>query len=227
MSLADQPDGEPAADPTSEVPAGAEEASLPNLAALRWPIVQALSELGRAASDDEIAEHVANSLNLTQLQRTVMIPSGRGTKLRNRIGWAVHELKEIDAVHYPSSGQRALTPLGQEVDEERIKALRRAYEASKSSTGADQPEDQERTETPAAWLIRAGRNSERYDYNIEHGLAALGWDDVPDLRNFSNRGELEDILRSDLPGSSDRSISNQAGQLWRLRTELRVGDLVS
>ena len=60
-----------------------------------------------------------------------MIPSGQETKLRNRIGWAVHELKEIDAVHYPEPAYRALTTLGSEIDEDRIKALRTEFEANK------------------------------------------------------------------------------------------------
>ena len=82
------------------------------------------------------------------------------------------------------------------------------------------------TAAPAAWLIRAGRDSERYDYNIEHGLVGLGWSQIPDLRSFSSRDDLEAALRSGSPDASGGTISNHAGQLWRLRTELRVGDLV-
>ena len=82
------------------------------------------------------------------------------------------------------------------------------------------------TAAPTAWLIRAGRNSERYDYNIEHGLVGLGWSQIPDLRSFSSRDDLEAALRLGSPDASGGTISNHAGQLWRLRTELRVDDLV-
>ena len=188
--------------------------------------MQALCEMGRAASDDEIAEHVADSLNLTQQQRTVMIPSGRETKLRNRIGWAVHELKEIDEVHYPRPGHRALTPLGLEVDEEQIKTLRTAFEASKSSSGVEQQEGQEQTDTPAAWLIRAGRNADRYDYNVENGLVSVGFGDGPDLSEVSSRDEIAELVSRESPKASEAQVRASAGQLWTLRSRVRCGDLV-
>ena len=131
MSVTDQPTQDTAADPAAAVPALDEQAPIPSPSRLMWPVVQALREIGRAARDSEIAEHVADSLNLPQQQRTEMIPSGQETKLRNRIGWAVHELKEIDAVHYPEAAYRALTTLGSEIDEDRIKALRTEFEANK------------------------------------------------------------------------------------------------
>ena len=81
-------------------------------------------------------------------------------------------------------------------------------------------------EMPTAWLIRAGRDGDRFDYNIEHGLACLGWDDVPDLRGFSSRQELRDALRLYFPESREGTISNYTSQLWRMRTDVRVGDLV-
>ena len=226
MSITDQPDRDPAEDPTSEVPSDADKTSLPNLSALRWPTVQALREMGGAASDDEIAEHVADSLNLTQQQRTVMIPSGRETKLRNRIGWAVHELKEIDAVHYPRPGHRALTPLGLEVDEEQVKILRTAFETSKSSSSVEQQEGHEQTDTPAAWLIRAGRNAEFYDYNVENGLVSVGFGDLPDLSEVSSRDEMAELVSGESPTDSEAKVRARAGQLWALRSRVCCGDLV-
>ena len=188
--------------------------------------MQALRALEKAASDLEIGEHVADAMALTQQQRTAMIPSGQETKLKNRVGWTVHELKEIGVLHYPEPGRRALTPLGLEVTEERISELRAAYKASKSSASPDQADDQEQPEPPSAWLIRAGRNGERYDHNIDHGLVGLGWGRLPNLRSFSSRQDLEDAVRIGLPDNSRASISNHTGQLWRLRTDVRVGDLV-
>ena len=226
MTFTDQPDGNPTAGATDDAPADDEQLWISNRARLWWPVVQALRTLGRAASDAEITEQVADAMGLTQEQRTAMIPSGQETKLRNRVGWAVHELKEIGAVHCPEPAYRALTALGSRVEEEQVKALRAEFIQSKSSSEVDQPTDEEQPDSPAAWLIRAGRNGERYDYNIEHGLAGLGWGQMPDLRSFLSRRDVEGVLRSHLPDATDGSISNHAGQLWRLRTGLRVGDLV-
>ena len=82
------------------------------------------------------------------------------------------------------------------------------------------------SDTPTAWLIRAGRDGDRFDYNVEHGLACLGWDDVPDLRSFSSREELRDALRLHFPDSKKGTISSYTSQLWRMRTDVRSGDLV-
>ena len=178
------------------------------------------------ASDAELADHISEAMSLTHEQRTDMIPSGVETKLKNRVSWAVHALKDIDAVHYPRRGRRALTPLGLEVDEEEVEVLRAAYEANKSSSSKQQVDDRQRTDPPTAWLIRAGRTGDRYDYNIEHGLACLGWDDVPDLRGFSSRQELRDALRLHFPDSREGTISSYTSQLWRMRTDVGSGDLV-
>ena len=87
-------------------------------------------------------------------------------------------------------------------------------------------EDGRHTGAPTAWLIRAGNKGQRYDYNIEHGLVGLAFGRVPDLRGFSSRQELADTLRLRSPDDTDGRISYRAGQLWRLRTDVRVGDLV-
>ena len=226
MVIADPPTGSPPEHAAEDAAASSEQVQLPNLRELRWPVVQALRALERAASDLEIGEHVADAMALTQQQRTAMIPSGQETKLKNRVGWTVHELKEIGVLHYPEPGRRALTALGMEADEERVSDLRAAFEASKSPSSKQQVDDRQRTDPPTAWLIRAGGRGESADYNIEHGLAGIGFGQVPDLRGFSGRDDLEAAVRRDDPAAGKQSNANRAGQLWRFGRELRVGDLV-
>ena len=86
--------------------------------------------------------------------------------------------------------------------------------------------DNDRTEVPTAWLIRAGSNGEREDFVLGHGLAFGGWDDLPDLSGVSSRGEIKGILRQLLPGKSRMSVANYSGQLWALRAHVSIGDLV-
>lgn len=62
----------------------------------------------------------------------------------------------------------------------------------------------------------------------------MGWDQLPDLRSFSTRTDLERAVRGalrrerpdDSGASVARSASNHVGQLWRPREEVRVGDLI-
>ena len=226
MSLTDEPDDIPEAGPPPERPDDHAPSTVPSLGALRWPIVQALRGLGRA-SGAELVEHVANSLRLTDQQRAEMLPSGQETRLQNRVNWATHELKQIGAVYYPEPGFRALTAFGNEIDDDQIKDLHYAFEAEEQQRRkAKKKGEQVPAHTPTAWLIRAGREGERYDYNIEHRLAGIGFNHWLDLTTFSNRDELKDALRSHDRDAGDRTLANRAGQLWRIRTDVRVGDLV-
>ena len=79
---------------------------------------------------------------------------------------------------------------------------------------------------PTAWLIRAGRSGEREDYNLEHGLASCGWGDVPDLAGLTSRDDIEKLLRESHPDAPPKRIVAWASQLWRLREQVQVGDLV-
>ena len=99
-------------------------------------------------------------------------------------------------------------------------------QASKTPVDEHGDRGQEQQGTPTVWLIRAGRDGDRFDYNVEHGLACLGWDDIPDLRGFSSRQELQDAMRPHYPDRGEGTISSHTSQLWRMRTDVRQGDLV-
>ena len=93
----------------------------------------------------------------------------------------------------------------------------------------EEPSHEEPSPPTTAWVIRGGRHGEsmeREAFNFEHGLAVVGWSQLPDLRGVSNLQDMEDMIRRALPGNSDRSVSNHARQLWKLRTDVSVGDLV-
>lgn len=86
--------------------------------------------------------------------------------------------------------------------------------------------DQSDPATPAAWLIRAGRRGEREDFNIQHGIASMGWDDLPDLVGISSREDMVSLIRTVMPEASENRIAAHAGQLWTLRARVSRGDLV-
>ena len=93
----------------------------------------------------------------------------------------------------------------------------------------EEPPHEEPATPSTAWVIRGGRQGEhreREAFNFEHGLAVVGWPQLPDLRGVSSPQDMEDMIRRALPDNSDRSVSNHARQLWKLRTDVSVGDLV-
>ena len=47
----------------------------------------------------------------------------------------------------------------------------------------------------AIWLVRAGRKGEREAFALEHNVAAVGWDDLPDISGVESREQLADLMR--------------------------------
>ena len=86
--------------------------------------------------------------------------------------------------------------------------------------------DTNRTQMPTAWLIRAGKHGEREEFAIEHGLAFGGWKSLPNLSGVLTRADMGDIVRRLLPNNSKMSVASYVYQLWALRADVRVGDLV-
>lgn len=86
--------------------------------------------------------------------------------------------------------------------------------------------EREQAETPNAWLIRAGRHGERENFNIEHGIASMGWDDLPDLAGVSSRDEMAAMISAAMPEASKQRVAAHASQLWAVRGRVRRGDLV-
>ena len=226
MSLTDEPDDIPEAGPPPERPDDHAPSTVPTIATLRWPIVQALRVVGRA-SDAELVELVADSLRLTDQQRAEMIPSGQETRLRNRVSWAAHELKRIGAVYYPEPSFRALTALGNEIDDDQIKDLHRAFEAEeRRRRKAKKKGEQVPADTPTAWLIRAGGRGEFAESFIENEVVAVGFGELGDLSEVSSRDEMLELVKLDRPESSDGQARASANQLWTFLSQVRRGDLV-
>ena len=226
MSLTDDPDDIAETGPPPERSDDDAPSTVPTIATLRWPTVQALREVGRA-TDTELAELVADSLRLTEHQRAEMIPSGQETRLKNRVGWAAHELKQIGAVYYPAPGFRALTALGSEIDDDQIRNLRRAFEAEERRRKKDKKKvEQVSTHTPAAWLIRAGGQGELAESFRRNEIVAVGFGQLGDLSEVSSRDEILELVKRDWPESSDGQARARAHQLWALLSQVRRGDVV-
>jgi restriction system protein len=81
-------------------------------------------------------------------------------------------------------------------------------------------------ETPAAWLIRAGRDGEREDLALREGLVIVGWDELGDIGHYSSKEALREEVRRTYPDGGKARISNWTGQLWRFIDTISDGDHV-
>ena len=78
----------------------------------------------------------------------------------------------------------------------------------------------------SAWVVRAGRNGEHEQWNLEHGRATIGWAPIGDLSACSSRDDVKALVCAAYPDKSPTSQGMQAGQLWAFRQSIQPGDLV-
>ena len=78
----------------------------------------------------------------------------------------------------------------------------------------------------AVWLIRAGAQGQDEDSNLDHGLASLGWEEVPDLTGVADLDAVRDRVRQGFPVASNHYIGSAAGQLATFVQDIQEGDIV-
>jgi restriction system protein len=51
------------------------------------------------------------------------------------------------------------------------------------------------------WVVRGGKDGERQDYNLRHGVSTFGWAQLGDISGLASRASVEDAIRASLPAS--------------------------
>ncbi len=78
------------------------------------PVLQALAD-GKARQRLAMTELMADHFQLSAAEREVLLPSGRATVIRSRVGWALTYLKQAALVDSPRRGLYAITNRGTQV----------------------------------------------------------------------------------------------------------------
>jgi len=76
------------------------------------------------------------------------------------------------------------------------------------------------------WLVRSGSRGERQDFALEQNTVVVGWDEMPDLAQFSTREALITACQIAYPNAKPKTVINWAGQLWTFFKIIQNGDLV-
>jgi MoxR-like ATPase len=120
-------------------------------------------------------------------------------------------LKFLDDVYSSNTGQHLL-PNG--VDKARFGD----GENVRREASSDQTDDPERV-----WLYAPGKNASRWNDFRHEGIAAIGWDEVGDLRLLANRDEIFAKLQEVFNG--DQSMVN-ATQCYDFAHRIKPGDWI-
>lgn len=79
----------------------------------------------------------------------------------------------------------------------------------------------------ALWLVRAGKRGETEAFCLENKVAAVGWDEVPDLSPIKDREELLRLLEEIYPEKSRNGLVTWTSELWAFAKEMKGEDLVA
>jgi restriction system protein len=99
--------------------------TLPKYDELMMPTLNALRALGGSASNDEIYDQVADTLNIPPELRDMIYREGSTTFLRDRLNWARTYLKKYGAIANSTRGVWALTDKGEGITSDNIITIKR------------------------------------------------------------------------------------------------------
>ena len=163
-----------------------------------------------------------------------------GYSYEDRANWATFELRRSGLL---ADVERAVTqitpegiqwlkdnpyPLSREQQREFVKMRDRVLEAkgtiekSSSDDDADEPE----TSDDYVWVLRAGKDGVREKRALQENLGLPGLYYNEEVENAETLDEIKKAMRAAYPEWKRGQINTQAGQLYRFRTKLQVGDIV-
>lgn len=211
----------------------------------KWmvPVVDALRDLGGSATPKAVLQKIQELLALPDSVLTEKMGSGQ-SRFYNEVAWARKYLVWEGLVESPERGTWALTAKGNSVvlDDRQAQKIaerwaeRHKQEAEEGPDDISQPPDEakgangglhETAGEPSSrqyWTLSAGTGAEHWEEFHEKGIAAIGWDGTPDLRQFKSKEEIRQKLLELWP--SDSSKKNDAHACWQFIHDIEVGDII-
>ncbi|TWT52000.1 restriction endonuclease [Allorhodopirellula solitaria] len=87
--------------------------AVPDFQSMFVPFLNAISD-GQEHAIKDVANTIADQMELSQEDREEVLPSGSQRRLANRVGWARTHLKHAQLIEYTGRGVMKITPQGQE-----------------------------------------------------------------------------------------------------------------
>ncbi len=195
------------------------------------PVLDALRDLGGEGTPKAVTEWIGERMNLTEEEKGETISSGV-PRLKNRVEWARFYLSKAGLIELAKRGVWRLTPDGEQARPtiaESLEIFRRVREVMKDEA-SEQDEDGEagqaggEAEPRRYWTWSAGAGGEHWEALYRDEIAAIGWDEMGDLRGYSDKGAIHERLKELWP--ADSSKKNDANACWQFAHEMGIGDVV-
>ncbi|KUJ72511.1 restriction endonuclease [Thiomicrospira sp. WB1] len=88
--------------------------TIPDFQSVMLPVLKVVSS-GEVMNKNDVVEQVSEAFRLSPEQRAELLPSGKQTVIKNRIGWAMTYLKKAGLVSSPKRAHIQVTDLGRQV----------------------------------------------------------------------------------------------------------------
>ncbi len=184
----------------------------------KWmgPLLDALRALGGSGTPKDVTARIAQELKLPNPVVAATTKSGQ-LRFNNEVAWARKYLVWEGLLESPERGTWALTAQGQNtvLDERQAQQI-----AEKWAKRPNPPEPSSRQ----FWTLSAGTGGEHWEEFHEKGIAAIGWEGTPDLRQFKNKEEIRQKLLEIDPG--DSSKTHDALACWQFTHKIEKGDII-
>lgn len=100
-----------------------------------------------------------------------------------------------------------------------------AYEAAPDDVPSEESREVDAgTPAPKTWVIALGSRGEMWDDCRRKGIAAIGWDELGDLRQYADKEEIRDKLRADQGVVSSKK--NDTLACWQFANSIQLGDVI-
>jgi restriction system protein len=76
------------------------------------------------------------------------------------------------------------------------------------------------------WLVRAGKQGQDEETELELGIAMIGFLEMPDLSTAENKEALQGLCQQAYPDASRAKLANFLGQCFSFSQRMQIGDLV-
>lgn len=76
------------------------------------------------------------------------------------------------------------------------------------------------------WVFAPGEYCDHWEECKANGLMLVGWDDLEDLTQYTDKKSIDDALKKAYPKDKDSYRKNDVSTLWYMCNDIQVGDVV-
>ena len=198
---------------------------------LKWfvPLISALKAIGGSGTPEQVRNQIAADLNLSDDVINEVRGETKTKKFDNEVAWARNYLTYEGYIDKTVRGIWALTEKGrtaaitdQIASDIFFKWVDILKDRRENGVGSE-PVTRDKTEK-RYWIYSPGNNASKWEEFYSQGIAALGWDEMGDFRQYPSKEAMKGTMKEIYQG--ELSYKNSALATWQFANEMEPGDIV-